>query len=72
MKKYKCIKDLQDTDWCVGATMTAKEWSERAYEWASNDDWEHPEECLLENFETEQELIDFIQDFWQIVIVEEV
>lgn len=69
-KRYMCAKDLQDGDWCVGEVMTAKEWSECAYGWADSDCWTHPEECLLENFNTEQELIDFIQDMWQIKIEE--
>ena len=67
---YKCTKDFQNTDFAVGEIMSAKEWGERAYDWAYSDDWEHPEECLLENFESEQELIDFIQDFWDLEIVD--
>lgn len=70
MKKYGCIRDLQGGEFAVGCIGTAKEWGKIAYNWAENDNWENPKECLLENFKTEQELINFIQEIWNIEIIE--
>ena len=70
MKKYIVIKDYQGGEFGMYRAYTAEEWGEQAYEWADSDDWENPDKCLLENFETEKELIDFISDMWEIKIVE--
>lgn len=69
-KMYKCVRDLQGGDFAVGEVLTAEGWGERAYDWANSDGWEHPEECLLENFKTEEELISFIRDMWELDIRE--
>ena len=70
MKKYICIKDYQGGEFGMFKTATAKEWGKIAYDWADSDDWENPSECLLESFKTEQELIDFICDMWEIQLEE--
>lgn len=69
-KKYIVIRDYQGGEFGMYRDYTAKEWGEQAFSWAENDDWEQPEECLLENFKSEKELIDFIQDMWEIEIIE--
>lgn len=66
---YICIKDFQFGDFAVGTIANAKEWGEIAYNWALSDNWSNPEECLLENFKNEKELISFICDIWEIEIV---
>ena len=66
-KTYKNVRDYQGTDFAIGRTLTAKEWGEQARDWADN--WDDPDQCLLENFESEQELIDWINDMWEIEIV---
>lgn len=69
MKKYICIKDYQGGEFGMYRCFTAKQWGKQAFEWADMDDWENPKECLIENFKTEEGLIDFIQDIWDIKIV---
>lgn len=66
---YICTQDFQYGDFAVGNICTAKEWGEIAWSWANNDDWDNPNECLLENFKNEQELINFIQEIWEIEIL---
>jgi len=68
-KLYLCIRDFQGGSFGVGHIMTAKEWGELASSWADSDDWENPDEPKIENFKTEQECIDFIQEMWEIEIV---
>lgn len=70
MKKYIVIKDYQDGEFGMYRDFTAEQWGQQAYEWADSDDWENPDECLLENFETEKELIDFISEMWELEIIE--
>jgi len=70
MKKYIVIEDYQGGEFGMYRAYTAEEWGEQAYEWADSDDWENPDECLLENFKTEEELINFISEIWEIEIVE--
>lgn len=67
-KQYECVEDYQGTDFAIGRMLTAKEWGEQARDWADN--WDDQDQCLLENFENEQALIDYIQDMWEIKIVE--
>lgn len=67
--KYICMTDYQGGEFAVGDIATAKEWGEIAYSWAESDDWENPSECLLKNFKNENELIDFIQEIWELEIV---
>lgn len=35
---YKCVEDLQGTDWSVGVVLNVGQWRERAIEWATSDD----------------------------------
>ena len=67
-KNYKCVKDLQGGDWCVGVTQSIEEWRENAIEWADSDGYEGVVEILKEL--PQNEVIDYIQDFWQIEIIE--
>lgn len=65
---YKCTKDLISKDFAVGVVAGIEEWRQIAINWAEND----------ENFELtktlkklrKNEVINFVQDFWQIKIVE--
>ena len=36
--KYRVVEDLQGGDFCVGTTMTASEWLEKAVDWRDSDD----------------------------------
>lgn len=67
MKKYICIKDLQYGDFAVGNIATIEEWRETALAWAWNDDNEELQETLEEL--KQENIIDFIQEIWQIEIV---
>ena len=69
-KKYIVIRDYQGGEFGMYRDYTAKEWGEQAFTWADSDGWENPEECLLENFKNEKELIDYIQEMWDVEIVE--
>ncbi len=69
-KKYVCIKDKKYGDFGMNWIGTAKEWGECAYGWANSDNWDNPRKCLLENFKTEQECIDFVADMWELDIRE--
>lgn len=69
-KKYICVRDFQGGSFGMYRTYTAKEWGEQAYEWADSDSWSNPEECYLENFKNEQDLINFIADMWEIQLEE--
>ena len=71
MKKYINIKDKQGGEFAMYRCYTAEEWGKQAYEWADSDGWEHPENCLLSSFAKEEDLINFINDMWDIEIVEE-
>lgn len=68
-KTYTCIEDRQHGDFCVGETMTAEEWGKTAMGWADSDGWTNPDEPLLQNFKTEQDCINFIDDMWEITLV---
>lgn len=70
MKTYICIEDYQGGEFGMYRNYTAEEWGEQAFEWADSDGWENSDECLLKNFKTEQDCIDFIQDMWEIKLVE--
>lgn len=70
MKKYIVVRDYQGGEFGMYRDLTAKEWGKKAYEWADNDGWENPNECLIENFKNEKELINFIQEIWGLKIVE--
>lgn len=66
MKLYTNTNDLQGAGFAVGRTLTLQEWREQAIEWAEMD--EHF--GISEQLETmpEEELIDFINEYWGIEI----
>ncbi len=65
---YKCVADFEDGNWCVGTTQTIEEWRTNALMWADSDGFDGVIKTLKKL--NGKELIDFIQDFWQIRIVE--
>ena len=69
-KKYIVIRDCQGGEFGMYRDFTAKEWGEQAYEWANSDDWENPDECLIDSFKSPEECIAFIVDMWEIDIRE--
>jgi hypothetical protein len=69
--RYFCvIKDRQGGSFGMDRVYTAKEWGEQAYDWADSDDYECPEEWLLENHENEDALITYIADWWELDFAE--
>lgn len=64
MKKYECIEDYQNADWCVGEIDTIEGWRKRAIEWADSDGYDDVIEQL--NRLPENEVMDYISDFWDI------
>lgn len=64
MKKYECVEDYQKTDWCVGEIDTIEGWRKRAIEWADSDGYDDVIEQL--NRLPENEVMDYISDFWEI------
>lgn len=66
MDKYKCVEDLQGGEFAVGNIETIEEWRQTALAWCDSDG----NEGLFKTLESlpESEVIDFIQDMWQIVI----
>lgn len=66
---YICICDLQGANFAVGCCADLKGWREKACEWCYMDD-NYGLERILKNYKIKnRDLIDFIQDFWQIEIV---
>lgn len=65
--KYECIEDRQGGDFAVGVIANANEWRNIARSWADNDNWSNAK-TLLKNA-TEQEIINFIDDMWEITLV---
>ena len=66
---YINIKDYQGGNFAVGCIGNLKEWREKAIYWCDNDNYESLVK-MLENYKIKNnELIDFIQDFWSIEIV---
>ena len=68
-KKYKCVKDLQNTEWCVDEINTIEEWRELAIGWSESDGFNETAEYIYTIPRTE--VMDFISDNWQIVFEEE-
>lgn len=70
MERYICIKDLQGTGFALDYVGTLKEWRELAMSWAYGDDrislYNELKYYKIKN----SELLDFIQDFWELEIVE--
>ena len=69
-KKYICVNDFQGSSFGMYRTYTAKEWGEQAMEWADSDGSEYADQWLLENFKSEESLIEAIQDMWEIQLEE--
>lgn len=69
-KKYICVNDFQGGSFGMYRTYTAKEWGEQARDWADSDGSEYADQWLLENFKSEESLIEAIQDMWEIQIEE--
>lgn len=71
MKKlYINIKDYQGTDFAIGRCLTLKGWREQAMDWAYMDEYTSLYNALKYYKIKNNRLIDFINDFWQIEIVE--
>lgn len=66
MNYYIVTRDLQGGEFGMNRCYTAREWGEQAFEWADSDGSEEPEYWLLENYKSEQDLIDDIADFWEL------
>ena len=69
-KKYICVRDFQGGSFGMYRTYTAKEWGEQAMQWADSDGSEYADQWLLENFKSEESLIESIQDMWEIQLEE--
>jgi len=79
MKQYKCIRDYQGGEWCVGKIDDAKGWLESAISWRDSDGsfesdderkrfisyWQHKI-----SIGEEWDLIEYVADIWQIGLVE--
>ena len=69
-KQFICIKDLQGAGWAIGYYGTFKQWREKAMDWCYIDD-NYSLYNMLKYYKIKNsELIDFIQDYWEIEIVE--
>lgn len=69
-KQFINIKDLQTTGWAVGCYGTLIQWRKKAMEWADMDG-NYGVYNLLKYYKIKNnELIDFINEFWEIYIVE--
>ena len=66
MKYYIVTDDLQGGDFGMYRAYTAEEWGEQASEWADSDGSEEYESWKLANYDSEQELIDDIAEFWEL------
>ena len=64
---YKNIEDLQGTSWCLNHVANVKDWRELAIGWAESDEFDGAVETL--KVLPEDEVIDYIADFWQLDIV---
>lgn len=69
-KEYVCIKDLQGWYFAVGKVGDLKYWREVAIDWASSDESLGLVRQLTRYEIKSKDLIDFIQEHWQIEIRE--
>ena len=69
-KEYECIKDLQGGSFAVGRVGDLKYWREVAIDWASSDESLGLVRQLTRYEIKSKDLIDFIQEHWQIEIRE--
>lgn len=70
MKKYINIKDRQGGEWALGVVDTLKGWREYAIGWADSDGSYGLASALKRYSIKNHELIDYINDYWEITIVE--
>lgn len=72
MKRYKCVKDYQTGEWCVGTIKTAEGWRRLALTWADSDEnkWATKNLKALHG-KSDEQIIEFISDYWEIKIIEE-
>lgn len=70
MKKYYInVNDYQGGSWAMGCLSTIKEWKQRALEWCDSDEnWELYK--AIKKHKLDNELLDIINDYWSINIVE--
>lgn len=66
MNYYIVTCDRQGGSFGMGRAYTAKQWGELAFQWAGSDDYEHPEEWLIENYANEEDLIADIGEWWEL------
>lgn len=66
MKYYIVTDDLQGGCFGMFRAYTAEEWGEQACEWADSDGSEEYESWKLANYDSEQDLIDDIAEFWEL------
>lgn len=70
-KKYECVEDLQGTEWCIGEIDTIEGWRQRAIEWVELESYNGYEKVIEEIKRlAENEVMDYIYDFWQIAFKE--
>lgn len=70
MKKlYMCTRDLQGGSFGVGRIETASEWKKTAMSWAWQDDNTELASELW-HIKNEKEIIEFIQEIWELEIIE--
>ena len=65
---YECVADYQNGDFGIGRIQTEPEWFITALEWNDSGYEDNNYETLFE-YAKDHQLIDFIQDFWEIKIV---
>ena len=71
MKKlYININDYQGGTWAIGCCQTLKEWREHAMTWADSDENWGIYNMLKYYKIKNKDLIDFINEYWEIEIVE--
>lgn len=69
-KEYECVRDLQGGFFAVGRVGDLKYWREVAIEWASADESLGLVRQLTRYEIKSKDLIDYIQEYWQIEIRE--
>lgn len=70
-KKYECVEDLQGADWCIGEVDTIEGWRQRAIIWVELGSYDGYEKVVEEIKRlAENEVMDYIYDFWQIAFKE--
>ena len=69
-KKYININDKQNGEWALGFCGTLKQWRDTAMAWAFQDDMYNTYNMLKYYKVKNHRLIEFINDIWDIEIVE--